>query len=127
MKPDEKLTPDERAKLDRALKASPELAQCYELKQEFLRIYDMKRRRRAKKRLRTWMAKVEAFGQRALVAFVQTLRDWWAEVVAYFRHRVTNAAAEGLNTKIKLVLRRAFGFRNHESFRIRVLQEYGGL
>jgi len=63
----------------------------------------------------------------ALLAFVQTLRNWWEEVVAYFRHRVTNAVAEGLNTKIKLVLRRAFGFRNHESFRIRVLQACGGL
>jgi len=127
VKPAEKLTPDEQQKLDIALKASPELARCYELKQEFLRIYETKRVRRAKKRLRKWMAKVEAFGQRALLAFVQTLRNWWEEVVAYFRHRVTNAAAEGLNTKIKLVLRRAFGFRNHESFRIRVLQACGGL
>lgn len=73
------------------------------------------------------MAKVEAFGQRALLAFGQTLRNWWEEIGAYFRHRVTKAAAEGLNTKIELVLRRAFGFRHHESFRIRVLQACGGL
>lgn len=93
LKPSEKLTPEEQKKLDLALKASPELAQGFALKQECLRISETKRVRWATKRLRAWIATVEAFGQRALLAFVQTLRNWWAEVVASFRHRVTNAVA----------------------------------
>ena len=43
-----------------------------------------------------------------------------ANVLTYFTHRVTNAVAEGLNSKIAGVHKRACGYRNRDHFKIAV-------
>lgn len=48
-------------------------------------------------------------------------------VVSYCRHRITNAVAEGLNSKIMSLKRRASGFRNPESFKTAIYFYCGGL
>lgn len=46
---------------------------------------------------------------------------WRREVLAYFVCRLTNARTEGYNGKAKLVLRRAYGDRSFENYRLRLL------
>ena len=48
-------------------------------------------------------------------------------VLTYFNHRITNAVAEGLNSKIATVQKRACGFRNPDHFKIAVYFHCGGL
>jgi transposase len=48
-------------------------------------------------------------------------------VLTYFSHRITNAVAEGLNSKIASVQKRACGFRNPDHFKIAVYFHCGGL
>ena len=48
-------------------------------------------------------------------------------VVNYCRHRITNAVAEGLNSKIMSIKRRARGFRNPENFKVAIFFYCGGL
>ena len=43
------------------------------------------------------------------------------------RHRITNAVAEGLNSKIMSIKRRARGFRNPENFKVAIFFYCGGL
>ena len=43
------------------------------------------------------------------------------EVLAYFVCRLTNARTEGYNGKAKLVLRRAYGYKSFENYRLRLL------
>lgn len=50
-----------------------------------------------------------------------------ANVLTYFSHRVTNAVAEGLNSKIATVQKRACGYRNRDHFKIAVYFHCGGL
>jgi transposase len=51
----------------------------------------------------------------------QTIKRWIDEIVAYFDNRTTQGAVEGINQKIKLIKRRAYGLANFENFRRRVL------
>ena len=55
------------------------------------------------------------------------LKEHLAGVLNFFRHRITNAVAEGLNTRVEMIERMAYGFRNKEHFRIAVLFRCGGL
>ena len=48
-------------------------------------------------------------------------------VLTYFTHRITNAVAEGLNSKIATVQKRACGYRNPDHFKIAVYFHCGGL
>jgi transposase len=42
-------------------------------------------------------------------------------ILTYLKHRITNAVAEGLNSKIQQIKSAARGFRNFENFRIAIL------
>lgn len=48
-------------------------------------------------------------------------------ILTYFKHRVTNAVAEGLNSKIATVQKRACGFRNRDHFKVAIYFHCGGL
>lgn len=49
------------------------------------------------------------------------LRKHLDGLLAYFRHWITNAAVEGLNSKIQAIKSAARGFRNFENYRTRIL------
>lgn len=47
------------------------------------------------------------------------------EILNYFTYRLTNAFAEGTTNRIKVVKRQAYGMRNFDNFRDRVLVQCG--
>jgi transposase len=49
------------------------------------------------------------------------------QIVSYHRHHVTNGVAEGLNSKIMTIKRKACGFRNRQNFKTAILFHCGGL
>ena len=55
------------------------------------------------------------------------LQRHWPGLVSYFSHRITNAVAEGLNSKIQGIKANARGFRNFEHYRISILFHCGKL
>lgn len=48
-------------------------------------------------------------------------------VLSYFKHRITNAGSEAINSVVQMLKKRAFGFRSFENFRTAVLFRCGGL
>jgi transposase len=48
-------------------------------------------------------------------------------VLTYFKHRITNAGSEAINSVIQMLKKRAFGYRSFENFRTVVLFRCGGL
>lgn len=121
------LTPEEELKLQAVLAASPQLRTMYLLKEEFRTICDrVQDRAQAARFLRAWICKVEYTGDKRLLKFVNTLRNWWDEFLNYFIARVTQGFVEGINNAIRTLIRRAYGFRNFDLFRLHVLAQYGG-
>ena len=51
----------------------------------------------------------------------RTLMRWRREILNYFKTRITNARTEGFNNLAKVIKRRAYGYRNFENYRLRVL------
>lgn len=50
----------------------------------------------------------------------KTLHSWREEVARMFRYSKGNGITEGFHRKMKLIQRRAYGFRNFENYRLRV-------
>jgi transposase len=118
----ENLTEEQQKKLTCMLEASSELKSCYELKEAFRNLFNQNLTyRTAEKHLLRWVAKVEATPFKALKSFVNTLRNWWEQILNYFDGRYNNGFAEGVNLKIKMLNRRGYGYRNFSSFRLHVL------
>ena len=56
-----------------------------------------------------------------------TLKRHVANILTYFRHRITNAVSEGLNSKIQTIKKMAYGFRNLDHFKTAIYFHCGGL
>lgn len=120
------LSPEEADKLQQILIMCPDLRVMYLLKEEFRTICDkVQSREQAARFLRAWICKVRATGDKRLLKFVKTLTNWWDEFLNYFIKRVTQGFVEGINNAIRTIIRRAFGFRNFDIFRLQILAQYG--
>jgi len=128
VKNQENLDEEDRSDLENALAASPELRECYQLKEDFRHWFEQKNdRESAEKVLQAWIARVKASSFRALKSFVKTLQNWKESILNYFDGRHSNGFAEGVNLKIRLIHRRAFGYRNFEQFRLHILTAFDPL
>lgn len=56
-----------------------------------------------------------------LQSFGKTLKSWLEPIARMWRFRKTNGITEGLHTKMEMISRRAFGFRNFQNYRLRVI------
>ncbi len=62
-----------------------------------------------------------------IVSAAKTLKRHLPNILTYFKHRITNATAEGLNSKIQMVKEMACGFRNREHYKTAIYFHCGGL
>jgi len=62
-----------------------------------------------------------------MIRAAATVKRFLQPIFNFFRHRITNAVAEGLNSKIQAVKRMANGFRNTEHFKTAIYFHCGGL
>ena len=58
---------------------------------------------------------------------MSTLRNWWDEFFNYFETSVTNSFAEGLNSEIRNIIHRAFGYHSFDNLKLQVLVDHGSL
>ena len=54
----------------------------------------------------------------------QMIKSHLEGICNYFTNRTTNATAEGINTKIKLIMRQGYGFNNFDNLKLRLLAAF---
>lgn len=62
-----------------------------------------------------------------VIAAAKTLKRHLPNLLTYFRHWITNATSEGINSKIQMVKLMACGYRNREHYKTAILFHCGGL
>ncbi len=101
---------------------SDELKRGYELKELFLDIINHTNYEDAKVQLNNWIdlcfeSKIEEF-----IEASRTIENWLEYIVnSFIDERYTNGFTEGINNKIKVIKRNAFGYKNFEILRKRIL------
>ncbi len=115
---EENLNEQQLNKLIQVKNVSPILKEMHELKEKIRAIFN---------KTNDWYTGVFKLGlwlSRAKKYFPNsnnTIIRWFAEIIAYFDNGTTSGVVEGINNKLKLIKRSAYGFRNFENFRIRCL------
>ena len=118
LKNEESLNQQHKIKLEAVKKAFPTLAKMHELKEKFRAIFQQDT---------DWLTGLFSLGEWLNLAaehFPQsqkTIKRWLDDILAYFDRRTTNGVVEGINNKLKLIKRSAYGFRNFDNFRVRCL------
>jgi transposase len=123
LKNPENLDPErnERERLDEALELNLPLATAYYLKEDLRQIWLQANVRAARKILRDWVARARASGIRMLKQFAATLEEYQEGILAYYKYPISTGPLEGTNNKIKTMKRQAYGFRDHEFFKLKIL------
>lgn len=125
LKNPENLSDEQKQQLAQLLDAFPELKLCYQLKEEFRTWFNtIQDRESAAKMLDQWLLKLSSASATALDSFASTVTNWRERILNYFDGRHSNGFAEGVNHKIKLILRRGYGYRNFQHFRLRILAAF---
>jgi transposase len=111
---------DERKRLENALALNKPLATVYYMKEDLRQIWDQENKAAASAFIDDWIARAQASGIRMLHKFAVTLAEHRRGILAYYKHRITTAALEGTNNKIRTMQRQAYGFRDQEFFKLKI-------
>jgi transposase len=113
---------DEKEELKVLMKQNTNLYKAYLLKEQILDIFSTGTWEDAIDRIQQWFANVEESGIEEFNKAVNRIQNYFYGIINYFRYGLTNAGSEGFNTKINVIKRRAYGFRDIEYFRLKILQ-----
>ena len=121
----EKLDPERQARLARYFEAQPALRAVYEFCHGICDLHRVKgqTRRGCLRHVRALLEAIEQLRKspfKAMQTLGKTLFSWKEEVARMFRFTRNNGITEGFHRKMKLIQRRAYGFRNFENYRLRV-------
>ena len=111
----------EPERLARALELNSDLAAAYFLKEELSAIWEQDDYDAAEGMLLDWIEFAESLQIKELTAFSKTLRKHALGVLAYYDAAITTGPLEGVNNKIKTMKRQAYGFRNMDYFKLKIL------
>jgi transposase len=111
----------EPERLQEALRLNEPLATAYYLKEELNEVWEQESQEEAEALLMQWIVEAESTGIRMLKDFAKTLRVHAWGILAYYDHPISTGPLEGTNNKIKTMKRQAYGFRDKEFFKLKIL------
>lgn len=112
-------------RLDAYLKSNPAFRAVYTFKQRLTGLLKVKHRtRRQCERLAPHLLRairdLQASGFEPMRQLGRTLDSWKEEIARMWRFTKSNGITEGFHTKMEMISRRAYGFKNFENYRLRV-------
>jgi len=119
----ENLTLEGRQSLKTLLAANKRLHTAYLLKESFGQLWDYEREGWARRFFENWRASLKWQRLEPYEKFAQMIDRHWDGIAAYCKpeNKVSLGFVEGLNNKIRVIQRRAYGLRDQEYLRLKIL------
>jgi len=108
------------------LKANKRLNTAYVLKESFAQLWDYNNPTWAKKFFENWKSQLKWQRLKPFEKFAAMIDRHWDGIVSYCHpaNKVSLGFMEGLNNKIRVIQRRAYGIKNNEYLRLKVLSSF---
>ena len=113
-------TRQEPRRLKEALKLNESLAAAYYLKEDLRQLWEHPDKATAELFLDMWIEDAEWSGIRMLQRFARTLQNHRAGILAWYDYPISTGPLEGTNNKIKTMKRQAYGYRDHDFFKLKI-------
>lgn len=97
------------------------VGRAWSIKEMFSRLWGYRYEKAARKFFKRWFCWATHARLKPMAEVAKKLKRHLDNILTYLEHRITNAVAEGLNSKIQQLKSAARGFRNFENFRIAIL------
>jgi transposase len=116
----EKLSAPARQKLDLLLRINRPISIAYVLKEDLRRLWTLPSQDQALAFLADWIAKALSSGIVPLRRFARKLRRHAEGILNHYLFPISNAKVEGINNQIKVIKRKAFGYRDLNYFKLKI-------
>ena len=123
----ENLTDDQRVRFDEVYKRELLTGKAWGYKEMLRDLWVHDTEAEATTYFKDWYRRVIHTKMTPMKKVARTIKARLANVVSYCTHRITNAVAEGINSKIMAIKRRVGGYRNRENFKTAIYFYCGGL
>jgi transposase len=111
---------NEQKRLEDALRINKPLATAYYMKEDLREFWTQLTAALAVRFLDDWIARAEASGIQMLKKFACTLQLHRKGLLNWYKFSISTGPLEGTNTKIRVLQRQAYGFRDHEFFKLKI-------
>lgn len=111
---------NEKERLNRALELNAPLAKAYYLKDELRQFWQQNSKEEAEQWLNRWLETARKSRVPMLIKMANTLQARRFGLLNWYDHPISTGPLEGTNNKIKTLQRQAYGFRDHEFFKLKI-------
>ena len=116
----EKLSLKAQDRLDRLFNVNRPICIAYLLKEDLRRLWKLPSRSQAEKFLNSWISQALSSGVLQLMRFAKKLRRHAAGILNYFDFKISTAKVEGINNRIKVIKRKAYGYTDLDYFMLKI-------
>ena len=120
------LRPHQRVRLRELLAVNQRISAVYQLKDQLKMIYHYRLRGWAKKALDQWRQLAAGVNHPAMKRYIGRLRFFEDGILNHCDYAIGTSPLEGVNNKIKVIKRRAYGFHDPDYFALKVKQALPG-
>jgi len=111
---------NEPQRLQDALRINRPLATAYYMKEDLRQFWEQILKQPAARFLDDWIGRAKASGVQMLQKFARTLQIHRTGLLNWYDYSISTGPLEGTNTKIRVLQRQAYGFRDHEFFKLKI-------
>jgi transposase len=118
---------EDRLRLSELLAANRALMKVYVLKDDLKQLWDYRHVGYARQFWQSWYARARRSGIEPLERFAAKLKDYLDGILSHCRHPLHTSLLEGINNKIKVIKRMAYGYRDDAYFFLKIRQAFPGV
>lgn len=119
-------TPAQKVRLDEVLAANQSLMTVYVMKEQLKMLWTAPTPRTWRSAWNQWMSHAQESGIPALMLFARRLRPYWRGILSRVRWPMHTGQLEGINNKIKVIKRMAYGYRDSDFFFLKIKAAFPG-
>lgn len=112
LKNQKNLSSNQRSRFNTLKDLNLKTVRAYQIKLTLQELWDCHDRSHAEKFLKKWYFWATHSRLAPVIEFARTVKRHWNGILNYFYSRITNGIIEGLNSKIKTAMKRAYGFKS---------------
>ena len=120
-------TKSDQENMEELIKINTDFFKLELIKEKVLMMYNAKSAEEAREIFDEVGGLILTCGFKSLWSWHDEIEKNWEHIKNYFEFRVSTGLSEGINNVIKMIKRRAFGYRNMEYFRLKIMQVCGYL
>lgn len=120
------LTDSQEVKLSQIMETNQPLATVYILKEQLKEIWRAQTPWEAARLWRTWWKMAKESGIDPLLKFARKLKPYLRGILASSKYPLNTSVLEGMNNKIKVIKRMAYGYRDTEHFFLKIKHAFPG-